>query len=87
MNSPAQLGVNCKLTEGALNPLVQIIDKDINQICLVFYIISDQKFLLKYLLAKKDVGILKEVSSRNIVLPLFFFFFFKCLFLLCCRFT
>ncbi|KAK4823919.1 hypothetical protein QYF61_008305 [Mycteria americana] len=30
-NTPAQLGVVCKLTEGALDPLVQIIDKDIKQ--------------------------------------------------------
>ncbi|KAK4826742.1 hypothetical protein QYF61_010995 [Mycteria americana] len=30
-NTPAQLGVVCKLTEGALNPLVQIIVKDIEQ--------------------------------------------------------
>ncbi|KAK4830776.1 hypothetical protein QYF61_013609 [Mycteria americana] len=27
INAPAQLGVICKLTEGALNPLIQIIDK------------------------------------------------------------
>ncbi|KAK4832234.1 hypothetical protein QYF61_021148 [Mycteria americana] len=31
INTPAQFGVVCKLTEGALNPLVQIIDKDIKQ--------------------------------------------------------
>ncbi|KAK4816497.1 hypothetical protein QYF61_017458 [Mycteria americana] len=31
INTPAQLGVICKLTEGALDPFVQIIDKDINQ--------------------------------------------------------
>ncbi|KAK4827977.1 hypothetical protein QYF61_022679 [Mycteria americana] len=31
INASAQLGVICKLTEGALNPLVQIIDKDIKQ--------------------------------------------------------
>ncbi|KAK4816937.1 hypothetical protein QYF61_025433 [Mycteria americana] len=31
INTPAQLGVICKLTEGALNPLVQTIDKDIKQ--------------------------------------------------------
>ncbi|KAK4817038.1 hypothetical protein QYF61_026164 [Mycteria americana] len=30
-NTPAQLGVICKLTEGALDPFVQIIDKDIKQ--------------------------------------------------------
>ncbi|KAK4824003.1 hypothetical protein QYF61_009128 [Mycteria americana] len=30
-NTPAQLGVVCKLTEGALNPFIQIIDKDIKQ--------------------------------------------------------
>ncbi|KAK4818104.1 hypothetical protein QYF61_005907 [Mycteria americana] len=29
--TPAQLGVLCKVTEGALDPLVQIIDKDIEQ--------------------------------------------------------
>ncbi|KAK4823028.1 hypothetical protein QYF61_024830 [Mycteria americana] len=29
INTPAQLGVICKLTEGALDPFVQIIDKDI----------------------------------------------------------
>ncbi|KAK4817901.1 hypothetical protein QYF61_002285 [Mycteria americana] len=28
INDLAQLGVSCKLTEGALNPLIQIIDKD-----------------------------------------------------------
>ncbi|KAK4813127.1 hypothetical protein QYF61_011338 [Mycteria americana] len=31
INTPAQLGVICKLTEGALNPLVQITDDDIKQ--------------------------------------------------------
>ncbi|KAK4807797.1 hypothetical protein QYF61_023630 [Mycteria americana] len=31
INTPAQLGVICKLTEGALDPLVQIVDKDIKQ--------------------------------------------------------
>ncbi|KAK4825250.1 hypothetical protein QYF61_025649 [Mycteria americana] len=31
INIPALLGVICKLTEGALDPLVQIIDKDIKQ--------------------------------------------------------
>ncbi|KAK4811117.1 hypothetical protein QYF61_019748 [Mycteria americana] len=31
INTPAQLGVICKLTEGALEPFVQIIDKDIKQ--------------------------------------------------------
>ncbi|KAK4806197.1 hypothetical protein QYF61_001120 [Mycteria americana] len=31
INTPAQLGVVCKLTEGALDPLIQIIDKDIKQ--------------------------------------------------------
>ncbi|KAK4817044.1 hypothetical protein QYF61_026170 [Mycteria americana] len=31
INTPTQLGVVCKLTEGALDPLIQIIDKDIKQ--------------------------------------------------------
>ncbi|KAK4820534.1 hypothetical protein QYF61_000205 [Mycteria americana] len=31
INTPAQPGVTCKLTEGALDPFVQIIDKDIKQ--------------------------------------------------------
>ncbi|KAK4816367.1 hypothetical protein QYF61_016271 [Mycteria americana] len=31
INSPTQLGVICKLTEGALDALIQIIDKDIKQ--------------------------------------------------------
>ncbi|KAK4817646.1 hypothetical protein QYF61_023236 [Mycteria americana] len=31
INTPTQLGVNCKRTEGALNPFLQIIDKDIKQ--------------------------------------------------------
>ncbi|KAK4825624.1 LOW QUALITY PROTEIN: hypothetical protein QYF61_001304 [Mycteria americana] len=31
INTPTQLGVVCKLTEGALDPFVQIIDKDIKQ--------------------------------------------------------
>ncbi|KAK4819531.1 LOW QUALITY PROTEIN: hypothetical protein QYF61_006024 [Mycteria americana] len=31
INTPTQLGVICKLTEGALDPFVQIIDKDIKQ--------------------------------------------------------
>ncbi|KAK4813151.1 LOW QUALITY PROTEIN: hypothetical protein QYF61_013116 [Mycteria americana] len=31
INTPAQLGVICKLTEGALNPFVQILHKDIKQ--------------------------------------------------------
>ncbi|KAK4832141.1 LOW QUALITY PROTEIN: hypothetical protein QYF61_020881 [Mycteria americana] len=30
-HTPTQLGVICKLTEGALHPLVQIIDKDVKQ--------------------------------------------------------
>jgi len=29
INTPTQLGVICKLTEGALNPLIQIFDKDV----------------------------------------------------------
>jgi len=28
---PAQLSVTCKLTEGALNPLIQIIDTDVKK--------------------------------------------------------
>jgi len=31
IDTPAQLGVICKLTEGALNPLMQIIDRDVKQ--------------------------------------------------------
>ncbi|KAK4826589.1 hypothetical protein QYF61_010351 [Mycteria americana] len=31
INTPAQLGVTCKLTEGALDPFIQTIDKDIKQ--------------------------------------------------------
>ncbi|KAK4808466.1 hypothetical protein QYF61_005783 [Mycteria americana] len=31
INTPTQLGVICKLTEGALDPFIQIIDKDIKQ--------------------------------------------------------
>ncbi|KAK4816390.1 hypothetical protein QYF61_016707 [Mycteria americana] len=31
INTPTQLGVICKLTEGTLDPFVQIIDKDIKQ--------------------------------------------------------
>ncbi|KAK4830957.1 hypothetical protein QYF61_014416 [Mycteria americana] len=31
INTPTQLGVVCKLTEGALNPLIQIIDKGMKQ--------------------------------------------------------
>ncbi|KAK4821657.1 hypothetical protein QYF61_026755 [Mycteria americana] len=31
INTPTQFGVVCKLTEGALDPLIQIIDKDIKQ--------------------------------------------------------
>jgi len=31
ISTPAQLGVICKLTEGALDPLIQIIGKDIEQ--------------------------------------------------------
>ncbi|KAK4824710.1 LOW QUALITY PROTEIN: hypothetical protein QYF61_017936 [Mycteria americana] len=31
INTPAQLGVICKLTEAALDPFIQIIDKDIKQ--------------------------------------------------------
>ena len=33
INAPAQLGVLCKLTEGALDPLIQIIKKGIKQEC------------------------------------------------------
>ena len=29
INTPTQLGVICKIPEGALNPLIQIIDKDV----------------------------------------------------------
>jgi len=31
VDTPIQLGVICKLTEGPLNPLIQIIDKDVKQ--------------------------------------------------------
>ncbi|KAK4817336.1 hypothetical protein QYF61_010239 [Mycteria americana] len=31
INTPAQLGVICKLTDGALDPFIQIIDKDVKQ--------------------------------------------------------
>ncbi|KAK4827417.1 hypothetical protein QYF61_017847 [Mycteria americana] len=31
INTPAQLGVICKLTEGALDPFIHIVDKDIKQ--------------------------------------------------------
>ncbi|KAK4819028.1 hypothetical protein QYF61_024182 [Mycteria americana] len=31
INTPARLGVICKLTEGALDPFIQIIDKDVKQ--------------------------------------------------------
>ncbi|MCQ4078742.1 hypothetical protein FK519_28640 [Klebsiella pneumoniae] len=31
IDTPTQFGVICKLTEGALNPLIQIVDKDIKQ--------------------------------------------------------
>jgi len=31
INTPTQLGVICKVSEGALNPLIQIIDKDVKQ--------------------------------------------------------
>jgi len=31
INTPTQLGVICRFTEGALNPLIQIIDKDVKQ--------------------------------------------------------
>ncbi|KAK4824291.1 LOW QUALITY PROTEIN: hypothetical protein QYF61_013036 [Mycteria americana] len=31
INTPTQLGVICKLTEGALDPFVQVIDKDVKQ--------------------------------------------------------
>jgi len=31
INTPTQLGVICKPAEGALNPLIQIIDKDVEQ--------------------------------------------------------
>ncbi|KAK4814267.1 hypothetical protein QYF61_012822 [Mycteria americana] len=31
INTPTKLGVICRLTEGALNPFIQIIDKDIKQ--------------------------------------------------------
>jgi len=30
IDTPTQLGVICRLTEGALNPVIQIIDKDEN---------------------------------------------------------
>jgi len=33
INTPAQCGVICKLTEGAFNALIQIIDEDIKQDC------------------------------------------------------
>ena len=31
IDTPTQLGVICKLSEGALNPLIQIVDKDVKQ--------------------------------------------------------
>ncbi|PKU41428.1 integral membrane protein dgcr2 idd [Limosa lapponica baueri] len=31
INTPTHLGVVCKLTEGALDPLIQIIDKDVKE--------------------------------------------------------
>ena len=31
INTPSQLGVVCKLTEGALNPLIKVINKDVKQ--------------------------------------------------------
>jgi len=31
MNTSSQLSIICKLTEGALSPLIQIINKDIKQ--------------------------------------------------------
>jgi len=31
INTPAQLGVICRLTEGALTAVIQVIDKDIEQ--------------------------------------------------------
>jgi len=33
IDTPAQFGVICKLTEGQLNRLIQIIDKDMKQDC------------------------------------------------------
>ncbi|KAK4817614.1 hypothetical protein QYF61_020409 [Mycteria americana] len=33
INTPTQLGAICKLTEGALDPFTQIIDKDVKQNC------------------------------------------------------
>jgi len=32
IHTPAQLGVICRVTEGALNPLIQIIDKDVKHL-------------------------------------------------------
>jgi len=31
IDTPAQFGVTCKLTEGSLNPFIQIIDKDVKE--------------------------------------------------------
>ncbi|PKU26936.1 hypothetical protein llap_22760 [Limosa lapponica baueri] len=31
VDAPTRLGVTCKLTEGALNPLVQIVDEDVEE--------------------------------------------------------
>ncbi|KAJ7410925.1 integral membrane protein dgcr2 idd [Pitangus sulphuratus] len=31
INSPIQLGIICKMTEGALSPLIQIVDEDIKR--------------------------------------------------------
>ncbi|KAK4810700.1 hypothetical protein QYF61_007674 [Mycteria americana] len=36
INTPTQLGVVCNLTEGALDPLIQIIDKDIKHILIKY---------------------------------------------------
>jgi len=33
IDTPTQFGVICKLTEGALSPIIQIIDNDIKQNC------------------------------------------------------
>jgi len=33
INTPTQLGITCRLTEGALHPLIQITDIDVKQDC------------------------------------------------------
>ncbi|KAK4823336.1 hypothetical protein QYF61_001613 [Mycteria americana] len=63
INTPAQLGVICKLTESALDPFVQIIDKDIKQILIFVY--EQLNTINKYLMDRRTAEAGDEELQRD----------------------